>query len=358
MSRTPTDIIEVEFGEDTRYTPPPGADRWTAFRRTDIMPAMSLSGLANPNITHGGEPPTWAVMGGWDIAADQYLPLPEFTGSIAAPATGFEHVASAAGFAVDWNTLASATASGLREALMVVAYQNGLATHKTIFRVPAASAIDPTVVAAQERRLLQSLLLTRDQRAGSGGIIKLDHGEGGGEEFESLAVLDRRIAEVRARIAWFEQAAEGNDLPGAAWAGLSTGTGSTAARTVAAAPSPDPDIGTTIMRCGFSSTLPFTDKIFRWIGTANGVELDTSWSQPSAFGFWLPGALMSRVVEVVLLRSIQVSLSPDVVNLAAFEPAIPYQFGDTAGMLRHTPTSFDGNFSLPNDFRAVLGEAR
>ena len=129
MSRTPTDIIEVEFGEDTRYTPPPGADRWTAFRRTDIMPAMSLSGLANPNITHGGEPPTWAVMGGWDIAADQYLPLPEFTGSIAAPATGFEHVASAAGFAVDWSTLASATASGLREALMVVAYQNGLATH-------------------------------------------------------------------------------------------------------------------------------------------------------------------------------------------------------------------------------------
>ena len=213
MSRTPIDVIEVEFGEDTRYSPPPGADRWTAFRRTDIMAAMSETGFANPNITYGGEPPTWAVMGGWNIAADQYIPIPAFTGSITAPATGFEHVASAAGFDVDWNTLASATASGLREALMVVAYVDGKAVMRTIFRTPASSAIDPTVIAAQERLLLQSLLRTRDQRAGSGGIIKHDHGEGSGEEFESLAVLDRRIAECRARIAWFEQAAQGNILP-------------------------------------------------------------------------------------------------------------------------------------------------
>ena len=38
-------------------------------------------------------------------------------------------------------------------------------------------------------------------------------GEGIGEEFESVAVLDRRIAEVRSRIAWFEAAANGNILP-------------------------------------------------------------------------------------------------------------------------------------------------
>ena len=116
--------------------------------------------------------------------------------------------------------------------------------------------------------------------------------------------------------------------------------------------------GTTIMRCGFASPLPFTDNVFRWIGTANAVELDSSWTQPAAFGFWLPGDLMSRVVEVVLLRSIQTSGSPDVVNLAAFGPAIDYQFGHTAGMLRHTAVTFDGNFSVPNDFRAVLGEPR
>ena len=139
-------------------------------------------------------------------------------------------------------------------------------------------------------------------------------------------------------------------------AGTIVGTPSAAGGSVPSAAAADP--GTTVMRCGFASTLPFTDNIFRWIGTANGVELDSSWSQPSAFGFWLPGDLMSRVVEVVLLRSIQTSQSPDVVNLAAFGPAIEYQFGDTAGMLRHTPVTFDGNFSVPNDFRAVLGELR
>ena len=127
---------------------------------------------------------------------------------------------------------------------------------------------------------------------------------------------------------------------------------------VAVAPAPDPDIGTTVMRCGFATPLPFTDNVFRWIGTANAVELDTSWTQPAAFGFWLPGDVMSLVVEVVLLRSIQHSVSPDTVNLAAFDPAIAYRFGDTFGMLRHTPVTFDGNFSLPNDFRAVLGERR
>ena len=100
---------------------------------------------------------------------------------------------------------------------MVVAYADGKAIQRTIFRIPAPSAIDPGVIAEQERLLLQSLLRTRDQRAGSGGVIKLDHGEAGAEEFESLAVLDRRIAECRARIAWFEDAAEGNNLPRAVY---------------------------------------------------------------------------------------------------------------------------------------------
>ena len=126
---------------------------------------------------------------------------------------GFEAAASAEGFSVEWETLAAASATGLREVLMVVAYADGKAARRTIFRTPASSSIDPGVIAAQERQLLQSLLRTRDQRAGSGGIIKHDHGEAGAEEFESLAVLDRRIAECRARIAWFEQAAEGNPLP-------------------------------------------------------------------------------------------------------------------------------------------------
>ena len=128
-------------------------------------------------------------------------------------ATGLEVTASAARFTVPWESLREFAGSIQREALMVVAYADGKAIQRTIFRIPAPSSIDPRVIAAQERLLLQSLLRTRDQRAGSGGVIKLDHGEAGAEEFESLAVLDRRIAECRARIAWFEDAAEGSPLP-------------------------------------------------------------------------------------------------------------------------------------------------
>ena len=213
MSRVPLDVIEIEFGEDANYSPPTGADRWSAFRRSAILSTLNDESTGNPLITHGGHPPQWAIIGGWNVTTDAFMPPPSTAGQPRADVTGFESVASAAGFAIEWDTLAAASATGLRETLMVVAFTAGKAISRTIFRTPASSAIDPTVIAAQERMLLQSLLRTRDQRAGSGGIIRHNHGEGSGEEFESLAVLDRRIAECRARIAWFEQAAEGSPLP-------------------------------------------------------------------------------------------------------------------------------------------------
>ena len=209
MSRIPLDVIEIEFGEDANYTPPADADRWAAALRTDIMAPMDYT--ANPGITHGGPPPEWQVIGRFDIDSDIYIPSPK------SPATGLDVTASAARFTVPWESLREFAGSIQREALMVVAYADGKAIQRTIFRIPAPSAIDPGVIAEQERLLLQSLLRTRDQRAGSGGVIKLDHGEAGAEEFESLAVLDRRIAECRARIAWFEDAAEGNNLPRAVY---------------------------------------------------------------------------------------------------------------------------------------------
>ena len=217
MNRLPLDVIEIEFGEDAGYSPPPGADRWSAFSRTDILSSLNDEARGSPLITHGGCAPQWAIIGGWDITANTFIPPPSTAGSPRANVTGFEGAASAAGFAIEWDTLAAASASGLREPLMVLAYVDGKAISRTIFRTPASSAIDPTVIAAQERMYLQSLLRIRDQRAGSGGIIKHDMGEGAGEEFESLAVLDRRIAEARARIAWFEQAAEGDSLPRAVY---------------------------------------------------------------------------------------------------------------------------------------------
>ena len=218
MSRIPIEVVEIEFGEDATYSPPADADRWSAFGRTDILSTLNDEPGVNPLITHGGHPPQWAIIGGWNVTADAFIPPPSTTpGQPRANAAGFEDAASAAGFAIEWDTLAAASSTGLREMLMVLAYEGGKAVKRTIFRMPASSAIDPAVIAAQERLTLQSLLRTRDQRAGSGGTIKQDHGEAGGEEYESLAVLDRRIAECRARIAWFEDAARGDGLPRAVY---------------------------------------------------------------------------------------------------------------------------------------------
>ena len=115
-------------------------------------------------------------------------------------------------------TIASAaSATGLRETLMVIAYENGLArrSRHDIQNVPAVIGNRPhrdrgTRTAAAACPCSS----TRDQRAGSGGIIKHD------------ARRRRRARNSRAwpsstggsprpgrRIAWFEQAAEGNDLP-------------------------------------------------------------------------------------------------------------------------------------------------
>ena len=116
--------------------------------------------------------------------------------------------------------------------------------------------------------------------------------------------------------------------------------------------------GTTVMRCGFTDTLPHGQSQFRWIGTANGVELDTAWSQPASFAFWLPGDLMARVVQVVLLRSIPGGTQGDRVDISAFGPAEAFMFGNSVGQIRATPVTFTGRFAVPNDFRAILAEAR
>ena len=112
------------------------------------------------------------------------------------------------------------------------------------------------------------------------------------------------------------------------------------------------------MRCGFTDTLPHGQSQFRWIGTANGVELDTTWTQPASFAFWLPGDLMARVVQVVLLRTIPGGTQGNPVDISDFEPAEAFMFGNTVGQIRFTPVSFVGQFAPPNDFRAIIGQDR
>ena len=81
------------------------------------------------------------------------------------------------------------------------------------FRLPTPTSTDASTIASQERRLLQTLLNTREKVAASGGKAKVMQTEGEGHELMELAALDRRVAEVRARITWFDTAAMGNALP-------------------------------------------------------------------------------------------------------------------------------------------------
>ena len=113
---------------------------------------------------------------------------------------------------------------------------------------------------------------------------------------------------------------------------------------------PAKDYGTRVMRMGFSDALPFDDTDFRWLGTANGAILDTTWNQPAAFGFWLPGNLMDLVVAFVAIES----PGGVTVSLADFLPSVAHQFGSTFGKMRTTALTFTGQFSQPNTFRAVL----
>ena len=204
MMRTPLTRVLIDYGEDATYEPPAGADRFTAWRRSEIMPPFID---AQAETSYGGLPPQWVTFGGYDIAADEIIEEDTTAGALRSGVTGF--APTAGGFTAKWNTLIDFTSGLGSECLMVVAYVAGKATEKVIYAIPAPSATDAAVIAAQERRLLQSLLLARERVAGHGGIKS--HFEG--VEYENPAVLDRRISEVRARIVWFEAAEVGNTMP-------------------------------------------------------------------------------------------------------------------------------------------------
>ena len=115
---------------------------------------------------------------------------------------------------VTWAALMALSQGLMTEIVQVISYDgDGKATTIDRYSVPAPSSTDANVIAAQERKVLQNLLVARETAASTGGRKKVGEETLGEVEYESLAVLDRRIAEVRARIVWFEQAAAGNVLP-------------------------------------------------------------------------------------------------------------------------------------------------
>ncbi len=207
MTRANVYRHQVEYGEDATWAAPAGAAKWLAWRKTAALSVMGDEPSAG-YVQYGGEAPQWEEIGGYDIAAGAVIEFKDFVGA------DFESIVTATGARVPWAELVGLGGGLDSEAIQFTAYDaDGRAMRIDRYAVPAPNSTDADTIAAQERRLLQTLLHSRERAAGQGGIRKLGAADGSGDEFESLAVLDARISATRARIAWFQEAARGNILP-------------------------------------------------------------------------------------------------------------------------------------------------
>ena len=206
MRRVTPNQHRIEYGEVLSWSPPEGAVKFLVWSQPRVVSYDDL-GVGASEVAYGGPAPAWTECGGYDIAADLKITPEKGT-----PLPGAE--ASGTGVTVTWAALMALSGGLLTETVQIIAYNSdGKATQIDRFSVPAQASTEASVIAGQERRLLQSLLIARERAAATGGVKRRGGGDAGEEEFESIAALDRRIAEVRGRIAWFEQAAQGNTLP-------------------------------------------------------------------------------------------------------------------------------------------------
>ena len=186
---------QIEFGESVIWEPPPGTGAFFAWgKRPEINEAMR-----------------WRRLAGWDIANNRSVVIPD------AP-SGRGVQLSSAQVAMIWTDLLMLFDGFDNEILQLTTHANqaemSLIT-RDVYMLPAPTSTNSATVAAQERQVLKDLLEMRLGLAGMhGGHVKVSTPDGTEVERMPIAVIDRRIIEVRARIKWFELAAEGNTLPG------------------------------------------------------------------------------------------------------------------------------------------------
>ena len=207
MRAIPT-LHDVDFGESMTWAPPAGAARYHVWIKTDSH--TWFDDRDPSDMTYGGNSPRWAQVAGYDVENDVALDFP--VAVAAKPAPNIELTAS--GIEVGWQVALALFDGHDPEVMMVTA----LAPDAKVmsidrFRLPTPTSTDASTIASQERRLLQTLLNSRERVAASGGQAKVMGTEGEGHELMELAALDRRVAEIRARIVWFDTAAAGNALP-------------------------------------------------------------------------------------------------------------------------------------------------
>ena len=181
----------IDFGEPLAWTPPAGAAAFYVWAKT---PADD-------------EAMRWRRIAGWDVTNNTVETLAD------APATPTLALAGAE-VSLAWAELLGLFDGFDPEVIQITAHDgDGAMLARDVYLLPPPTATNAATIAAQERRVLKSLIARREATYEVAGIMRVSSADGSGLEREPIAVLDRRIAEVRARIAWFEAAAAGNALP-------------------------------------------------------------------------------------------------------------------------------------------------
>ena len=193
MTRATVYRHQIDYGESVHWTPPDGAAVFFVWRKfTEDNAAMR-----------------WHRIAGWDIAHNARVSLPDapgVSGGVSLPGAEVR---------LDWADLVSLFDGFDAQIIQITTLDGeGRALTRDVYSLPNPTSTDASTIASQERQVLKDLLEMRLGLAGMhGGHIRVASPDGTEVERIPIALIDRRIIEVRARIRWFELAAEGN-LPG------------------------------------------------------------------------------------------------------------------------------------------------
>ena len=193
----------VEFGESVTWRPPAGASRFFVWekRSRQALPDMELEEI---------EAPRWIQVAGYDLEADAALTIDGPRGS---PSPTTEFTLDQDGASADWPHLIAIGTRFDPEVAMITANDaDGRALSIDRYALPLPNSTDAATIAAQERQVLERLLTMRGESLRSGTIDQSTPDGTSIRRWDVLAI-DRRISEVRARIAWFDSFAAGNALP-------------------------------------------------------------------------------------------------------------------------------------------------
>ena len=179
----------IEFGENLLWAPPAGAATFFVWHKQ--VPDDSA--------------PRWVQARGYNIATHAPIVIPD---QVTALSLG------GGGVTGSWQALIALFDGYDNEVVLVTAQDAaGKLISSDRYALPSPNSTDAASMAAQERKLLQTLLVQRANLALVAGHAKVTTPDGTMVERVDLAALDRRVAELRARIVWFDHAAAGNALP-------------------------------------------------------------------------------------------------------------------------------------------------